>query len=303
MLNFIRFAQDHRVPFITGGHHHCVRGWLQTHCPSCTDAGHGYHLGFNLSKGYFNCWRCGRLRHIDVIRALAKVSKEHAYRILGKYDDARPETKGKALARQRKVKAPPYAKPLTHPLMAGVGKHWEYLRSRDITPEQAELWDLHGTHHLSGRWQWRIVFPVRNEEAQIIGWIGRALGQDTKPKYRVTEDEKCLEDPKGWVYGIDKAQEDYVLVVEGGPDVWRMGPGAVGTLGIDWNIIQANKLRRFKRRFIIFDPDEQAQKQAQKLAEWLSYFPGETEIITGLKTDPGDMLRKDVKRLREELKV
>jgi len=81
----------------------------------------------------------------------------------------------------------------------------------------------------------------------------------------------------------------------------RMGIGSVSIMGIDWKIEQAFILKDFKYRFIMFDPEPKAQKQAQKLAAWLAPFPGETEIISGLKTDPGDLSQEEANKFMKEL--
>ena len=78
-----------------------------------------------------------------------------------------------------------------------------------------------------------------------------------------------------------------------------MGPGFVATMSMDWREEQADKLRRFKRRFIIYDPEETATKKAMALAEWLSMFPGETEVISDLPSDPGSLTDKYVRKLRK----
>jgi len=146
-----------------------------------------------------------------------------------------------------------------------------------------------------------VVYPIRNEASEVVAYQGRAISEDTKPKYKMTTDEDCLEDPRTFLYGIDKVPGKTIVIVEGVTDVWALGPGAVGTFGIDWKTEQANKLRQFENRFIMFDPDRQAQRAAQRLAEWLSYYPGNTEIVHGLRTDPGSMSRQERKNIRRRL--
>jgi hypothetical protein len=92
---------------------------------------------------------------------------------------------------------------------------------------------------------------------------------------------------------------DSVVAVEGATGVWRIGPGAVGVLGIGWKMEQANRLRRFRKRFILFDPEPKAQARAIGLANVLSGYPGETEVISGFDVDPGDLNDRQVKRIRK----
>ena len=293
MLNFTKFAQDHRITYITGGHHHAHQGWAQLHCPQCTDGRHGYHLGFNLSRGNWNCWRCGPIKTIVVIRALLRVSEERAWEILRAYSGGRALQVAGRDRKRRRVVPPPGLEGLTK-------AHMRYLRQRGFPKDVVEEWELQGTGPSSGRWSWRVVGPVKNERGEIVAYAGRSI-KDIKPKVLITEDEKCGEDPKAMVYGIGKVPEETVIVVEGLTDVWNMGPGACATFGIDWKLAQANRLRRFKKRFIMFDPEPKAQRKAEALAHWLSFYPGETEIIDGLPSDPGSLPRARVRRIRRQL--
>lgn len=300
MFNFIQFAADHHIPIAREGeHHHAHRGWVQTHCPFCAGGRGGFHLGFKLSEGYFNCWRCGYHRISDAIRVWCRLPDEKAKEVRWKYDDGRHSNSGNdAPTSARRPKVP---KPLG--LDAVSHKHLKYLREErgfKHPQEIVEEWDLKGTTNSTRGWSWRLVAPVHNEIGDIVAYVGRSIF-DVKPKWRMTENDHCAEPPEDLVYGIHKAKGDAVIIVEGPGDVWKMGPGTVATLSIDWREHQAHKLRQYKKRFIMFDPDEQAQKRAMQLAEWLSYFPGETEVIYGLDKEPGDMQEKEARKLHAEL--
>ena len=117
----------------------------------------------------------------------------------------------------------------------------------------------------------------------------------------MTEDHLCLEDPKSLLYGIEEADGDTVVVVEGPTGVWRLGPGTVATLGIGWHPAQANRLRKYKRRFLIYDPELKAQSRAKELAEYLAMFPGCTEVLSGFDTDPGDFTDQMVSEIIKEI--
>jgi len=134
----------------------------------------------------------------------------------------------------------------------------------------------------------------------VISYTGRSIA-DIKPRYYTLELEKCLRHPKDVLYGEPLARSDAVIVVEGPVDVWRIGPGAIATLGTGWTTEQAKRIADHERRFICFDNEIKAQGSAMKLAQWLSALPGITEIITGLDTDPGDLSTDQVRELRAEL--
>lgn len=182
--------------------------------------------------------------------------------------------------------------------------HRRYLRARNFDPgELIEKWDLMGAGHLSGPWRWRIVAPVRSMSGRIVAYTGRAIHPDVRPRWKTTEKDKLADDPRKIIYGIDRVEGDSVLIVEGPSDVWRMGYGSVALLGIDWKPEQAFVLRSFAKRFIMFDPQKEAQKRARELANWLSPFPGETEIITGIGSDPGDLSDAESYKIMQELGI
>lgn len=298
MFNFPQFARDHRIDHLAeGGHHHAGRGWIQTHCPQCTDGTHGYHLGWSLNHGNMNCWRCGPVRVRAYVQRALGVSEGQVYRILRKYSDGR---RGGGVAtppaRTRKVKPPPGLEPLHK-------AHRQYLRGRGFhVSTLVEDWELQGTTYLSGSWNWRIVFPIYNEEEQIAAYLGRSIG-NIKTKYKMTEKEKCLEDPRRFLYGIHKAWGDTVIIVEGPTDVWKLGAGTVATLGVNWVTHQSNRLRKYNRKFILFDNEPQAQKRADNLANHLSLFSGEVEVVTIEQGDPGNLTRREARKLKKELGV
>lgn len=294
MLDFIKLAQSRRIPYILDGHHHCHAGWLQTHCPFCAGGMDGWHLGFSLDNGTWNCWRCGALKFWVVIPALLRADEQTCRQLLrGYFKDSGPRHR-RQVARLPTLKPPPDCGELSRP-------HQRYLEGRGFdSAALAERWSIQSSGRLGGRWAWRVIIPIRNGDERIVAYQGRAIG-DVKPKYRMTDESECLEDPTGFLYGIERADGESVIIVEGVPGVWRLGPGCVATLGIDWKKQQANRLRRFKNRFILFDPEPVAQRQAETLAAHLSLFPGSTEIITGFTTDPGDFTEKRAARVRREL--
>ena len=95
---------------------------------------------------------------------------------------------------------------------------------------------------------------------------------------------------------------DSVVVVEGITDAWRLGPGAVATFGIQFTLMQVILLRQFESKYIMFDSaDPQAIKQAEKLADYLSGFPGHVEIIETHCGDPAELTQKEADALMGEL--
>lgn len=180
--------------------------------------------------------------------------------------------------------------------------HIKYLQTRHFNHERLiKLWGLRATKTVTSQgWAWRIVTPIRDPAGDVVGYTGRSINPDKRPRWRTTDHEGLSEDPKRLLYGIERVK-DRILLVEGPSDVWRMGPGAVACFGIDWTPEQANIIRTIPHRFIMFDPETLAQRKAKQLASWLSFYPGETELITGLGCDPGDLSQKEAVEIRKDL--
>jgi hypothetical protein len=292
MLDFVRLCQKYHIPYLEGaGHHHAHAGWLQLSCPRCSPNS-GWHLGF--AGGTFNCWRCGKLPFRTTLAALLKMPPESIGPIIHEFQTTRPPQTPYGASIPRKG-------PLVPPRGCGaiLGQHRRYLAQRGFDPDTlVQEWGILGTNHLAGIWSWRVIIPICNAGDQVVAYQGRAIQEDATPKYRMTDRDDCLEDPDGLLYGLNKVPGESVIIVEGVTGVWRLGPGAVATFGIDWTRERANLLRRFKRRMILFDPEVLAQKRAVELAEHLSIFPGVTEVISGFPTDPGDLTPRRVARVR-----
>jgi len=295
MLDFVALAQKYRISLLTSGNAHCRPGWVQCQCPFCGSRGshEGWYLGFSKEQGCFSCYRCGSVRFWDVLDALLG-GHEEARKAVNEFQMDKVRAPRPVITRQRAIKPPPGAKPM-------VKAHRKYLQDRGFDPEALEEeWGLLGTGPTSGPWSWRVIIPVSSAKGRVVAYQGRSIG-GAQPKYKMSDDADILEDPHGLLYGLDRAKGDAVIVVEGAPGVWRLGSPAVGTFGIDWKREQANVLRKYKRRYILFDPEPKAQQRAEQLAATLSLFPGETEVLSGFTTDPGEFSERKVRRIRESL--
>lgn len=296
MLDFVSLCQEEGLPLIQEGHHHCHEGWAQTHCPFCSGGRDGWHLGFNLEGGNFNCWRCGSLGYYAVLRGLFPNRPLSEIKgLLAKYHRDFPTHKRQERPRKQQALKPPGIGPLK-PV------HEDYLKKRNFDPiKLVQDWNAYGTcQDPNIGWAWRIVVPIKNTDNEVTAYTGRALQKKRRPKWKTTEKDQCKQSPNSLLYGIEHVK-DSVVVVEGPADVWRLGKGAVALLGIDWTVEQAAIIRTIPHRFILFDPDTAAKKKAEELALWLAAFPGETELITEMNSDPGDMSQREADQLMQEL--
>ncbi len=302
MLDFLKLCRDFNVPLAPSSNTHVRDRWIQVQCYSCGPRGShgGWYLGFSIDSGAFSCYRCGALKFWDALAGILNKKEPRELRqIVAQYQTGQTPVRV-PITRQKTLKPPPGLLP-----MAAI--HRRYLTGRGFQPEELEkVWEIAGCGAANGGWSWRIVAPVKNPEERIVAYQGRAIGT-AEPKYKFTDHDMCLEDPHGMLYGIHLCkQREAVIIVEGITGAWRMGPGTVGTFGIRWHRPQANLLREFKNRYILFDDgdnEKQAKQQARKLAEHLSLFSGNTEILSGFKTDPGDFTPQQAAKIRRRIRV
>ena len=264
-----------------GDHHHTRADWLQLkNCPGCQSD--NYHLGFNLAGRYFVCWRCGGMKTVFVLQSLGADRKQ----IAEFFQDLEiPEMASRPVGR------------LIEPRDRGPLKkaHRTYLRDRKFDPEElTRIWELEGIG-LSPELAWRIYIPVV-EKGKRVSWTTRAIG-DRGQRYVSAAAIAEAIPHKHCIYGSDLARHT-IVVVEGPTDAWRIGPGAGALFGTAFTTPQVRKLSRYPYRYILFDNEPTAQKQARDLAEQLAAFPGETTILECDAEDPGKMGDKSVRQLR-----
>jgi DNA primase len=124
------------------------------------------------------------------------------------------------------------------------------------------------------RFRDRLMIPIRDAQSRVIGFGGRALG-DEKPKYLNSPDTELFDKGKT-LYGLDLARgaiakEDRAIVVEGYFDVIALHAAglenAVAALGTALNAAQVRQLLRYtesKQILLNFDADAAGVKAAQR---------------------------------------
>ena len=120
----------------------------------------------------------------------------------------------------------------------------------------------------------RVIFPIRDAKGRVVGFGGRALNDEIKPKYINSPDSEVFHKNQ-LLYGLyegrkQKAQE--WLMVEGYMDVIALQQygihGAVATLGTASNTEHLNILFKQNHRITIaFDGDAAGQKAARRTLE------------------------------------
>ena len=292
-----RFTRDHNITTADYSSKHFREGWINVDCPFC--AGNpGQHLGYHIEECYWNCWRCGWHSEVEVVQTLLQITWQEALKIAKTYG-SRPHYKESSYISNAPAS-------LALPFTAGPlqKRHKRYLRERNFSPRDLkETWGLLGTG-IFGAYKFRIIAPIYHK-GHLVSYQGRDITDRAKLKYKACKAENELIPHKHLLYGLNHAQGHSIVVVEGITDVWRLGPGAVATFGIEWSTEQALLLKDYARVFIMYDFGEaQAIRQAKSLGYTLSGLGVQVELITspGHKGDPATLSNRRAQGLMKEIR-
>ena len=145
------------------------------------------------------------------------------------------------------------------------------LRAKGISLEKAGEIGLLSSRKAGGyydRFRNRIIFPIRNNARQVIGFGGRIIDEG-EPKY-LNSPESPIYSKRGSLYGLPLAsqeisRENRALVVEGYLDVITLHqagiPNVVAALGTALSEQHIGLLRRYSNSIImVFDADAAGEK-------------------------------------------
>ena len=293
-MNITDLLQELRILYAPAGTHKNVRyGWIGLDCPWCGTIGR-QHLGIRLGDLRCTCWQCGGHRLGDTLAAVTGAPIRDAMAWVQRLDRpvGAPDSARVASQRPSRLLLP------TGMRRALGGPHAIYLRKRGFDPGKIiETWGV-GVIERAARLPWRIWVPVV-ERAREVSWTTRAIGDGTGSKYISARPEEELVPIKDVLYGADLASSA-VVVCEGPLDVWAIGPGAVATMGVGYSPVQIWEIGSYPVRAICFDSEKGAQRRAERLANTLSGFPGETHVIM-LETgkDPPECEPGEIEEIRE----
>ncbi|AHY46792.1 dnaG: DNA primase [Rubrobacter radiotolerans] len=183
--------------------------------------------------------------------------------------------------------------------------------------------DLDGAGLLAGsgeRFAGRVMFPISDRQGRIVGFGGRALGDDG-PKY-LNSPETEVFDKRSLLYGFPQVMEGIrteraAILVEGYTDVLALYQAgirnAVATLGTAATPAHLKVLARVfgkntDRVYALFDPDAAGNRAASRLVDPENSLAGvaaELQLdlqMVPLTEDPADWLReRSAEEFREEL--
>ena len=116
--------------------------------------------------------------------------------------------------------------------------------------------------HIYAMFRHRIMIPIRNRWGRIIAYTARYIGNNPKaPKY-INSPNSAVYAKGECPFGIDRASRErnaeYIIIVEGAPDVLRMQSvgydNTVAALGTAWTDSQFERLKKYTSS-LCFIPD------------------------------------------------
>lgn len=312
-----------------------AKGNVNIQCPWCGSADHSHHLGINIEKGYWGCWRdrAHRGRKLyKLVSRLMGVSYAQARRITGEgrgiavqrdsmenvlldLSSAPDSSTGDAL--RAEIRLPKQFRPLASrhgPRYRVAERFLQYVRDRGFGRDAGTVCRRYKLRYcVEGDFANRIIIPVY-ERGQLMTYLGRSIYKDSTLRYRALSKEESVKQVKDCVYNFDRALEggEILVIVEGALDAMkvdfyghRRGLRAVGLFNMNVEDEQAEllyELRGLYNRFIIL-LDQGEVGSSLSLEEELS------QTLKGIKTrflpegieDPGALSPSEAEELRKWL--
>jgi DNA primase len=163
---------------------------------------------------------------------------------------------------------------------------------------------LNRRERLQDSFRARLLFPIRNENNEMVAFGGRILPGSTDPAKYKNSSETAIYAKSKTLYGLSLAKAEIVaanqvIVCEGYTDVigfHRAGvPRAVATCGTALTEDHVRLLKRFASRVVLaFDADAAGQGAAERFYEWERKYDIAVSVVhlpSGM--DPGEMAQKD----------
>ncbi|MBS3776757.1 MAG: hypothetical protein KGY70_16285 [Bacteroidales bacterium] len=286
---------------------HYRPGWINVECPFCGQGSGKYHLGFNIKDGYFHCWNCGTENAWSVKRTIAKligVSEKEAVVLIKTYRISMKGGKGKEQAKvsinKKQFRLPPDSGEMKK-------NHRRYLEKRRFDPDWLEQeWKVMGTGPMAKLdevdYKHRILTPIYWNNQMVSFQTRDITGKHSMP-YLACPQEREIMYHKHIIYtNPSYPLWEWGICVEGKFDAWRFGHPAFATFGIGYTSKQVTLIASlFKQVYTVFDPEPQAQRQAEDLKGELRFRGVECHNIK-LKSDPGDLPQDEADYIIKQLK-
>jgi len=308
-MNIEQLYKDYNIQTSDKTSKHYREGWIQTRCPFCN--GNGFHLGYNKTDNYFNCYRCGWKSNSNAIGKLLKTDYKNARKIIKQYQgngDYAQRSKKPLKVTKYGFKIPNNRSILSNRLAN------EYMNKRGFSNNCIRTlindFGISYTSHLGmikyGKKEidlrYRILAPIYHD-GEIISWQTRSIQKEPKLKYITCPEVVEKKKHKHILYHAKFfTKSHYIILTEGIFDVWKLhlcGLFAGSCFGVKITNEQIQELTRYKKVFIWFDPDKAGIRESNKLIKQLLFAGIDCIDLSHwgkvFDCDPGDLNLKDEK--------
>lgn len=307
-MDMISLFQDYGLRRASEGEKHYRPGWINVPCPFCS--GHiGNHLGFNIEKEYWKCWRCGYKDLSKVIERLLGISYKEADKVIRRYQGKTKNIVSKQKVIRLKFKMPDDTGAITRNKAAMQYMIEERGFTRADIHWLAKKYQLKAIGDL-GWLEWsekemdlsfRILAPIYHD-LEIVSWQTRDITDNAYLKYITCPGLLEKIEHKHVLYNApDSKQFPFIILCEGIFDVWKVvlaGFPATCCFGVEYTYYQFLLLKQYKKVFIFMDPDKAGLISSRKLIKQLIFSGSDGEIVKNLTgNDPGDMTKKKIKKI------
>lgn len=293
MFNCENVLRDLNIHYTTRGKN-LSYGRLGICCPFCGDT--GYHAAFTADGEIYTCWKCGWHKSVDALMALSDRSYYDVSLVIKRHEDSA------IILRSRKKASAISVEMIGGPLK---DRHEEYLVSRGHDPDElVEKYKITGTNPIMPEpysdWANRIIIPIFFN-GELVSYQGRDITGLAEIRYKFLSLERSVLDPKLTLYNYDNCKKDYVGLVEGAFKVFKFGSDCVSSFGVKMREAQYRLLTRYKKVYIMFDPDMAGRTNARIVGNKLAALGVDVEIIDVEDKPIDEMSKKEIRNLRKEL--
>lgn len=293
MYDVRRFLQDNKIYFKSSGTN-VSAGWIEIKCPFpfCNDPSE--HMGVNLTSSMYNCWKCGEHGSFTkLVKVILRCGWKQAEDVASEYFKPSMLTAHEPKKLRTSFAFPKEATEKL-PLL-----HKSYLKNRRFNPK--EIKEKYGVMacYTTGNFAYRLIIPVIMF-GRPVSFTARDVSGMQETRYKNMSNELSVIPIKQCLYNIDNAGST-IIIVEGVFDAWRIGDGAVATLGTKFTAPQIKLLIEKHPENVYVLYDDSAGKEAHKLASAIApHIPNVEVLEIGIK-DPAEMSDSEVRMIRKEL--
>lgn len=294
-------------------------GHVNVKCPLCGDADTGHHMGLNLARGQWYCFRDSSHRGRDpayILHLLAGIPYEQAKRRVGgpslgehnSLDQLSADVLALAGRNATDTPLPTQQWPPEAfvPTDTRGRLYLDYLQGRGLQMVAADLADYNVHACVGGDWAWRLMFPAYASGGRLVGWNARSIAKEPHLRY--------VSHPKGSILArsvfahqdLFRRPRECLALCEGPVDAMNIdvhgrdfGLRALSLFSVNMaygkEALVYEIARTCRRVFVLFDRG--AGPQAEQLRSRLAPLHCGVEYVPDHRDDPGEMTPEEVRDL------